>query len=258
MSENDQNDSQDNEEMNGGSQPDALELEVDIDEGLDTQTSADDKPPVEAPRELTDADREKLAELDEALEKYQSQKRWSDVIRTIRSKADIVVDPIEKAALLREAGEMYLTKSSNQAEAIKCYELLIEICPDDEEALGKLRQMYEKRRDWAKLIDTMKRQAEFLPIDEQAAAFEEMAQIASKRVRDPDVCIALWQRVMEADPEHGEALESLSKLLERAKQWEDLAGVLSKLSDVSTDEKTLKGHLQKLGTVLAEKLADLS
>ena len=59
--------------------------------------------------------------LDEALQKFQAQKRWSDVIKTTLEKAELVAGPGEKVALFAEAGRMYLERSSNQAEAIKCY-----------------------------------------------------------------------------------------------------------------------------------------
>ena len=40
-------------------------------------------------KELSDAERQKLVALDEALQKFQAQKRWSDVIKTTLEKADL-------------------------------------------------------------------------------------------------------------------------------------------------------------------------
>jgi hypothetical protein len=56
--------------------------------------------------EMTDDDKAKLAELDEQLGKFEAQKRWSDVIKTIIAKAELVVDPGEKVRLYAEAGAM--------------------------------------------------------------------------------------------------------------------------------------------------------
>lgn len=44
------------------------------------------------PRELTDADRAKIVELNEAIEKFTAQKRWSDVIKATLQKAELMVD----------------------------------------------------------------------------------------------------------------------------------------------------------------------
>jgi len=78
------------------------------------------------PRELTDADRSKIAELSESIEKFTAQKRWSDVIKATLHKAELVIEPSEKVLLFADAGRMYLERSSNQAEAIKCYQRVLE------------------------------------------------------------------------------------------------------------------------------------
>lgn len=208
------------------------------------------------PRELTEADRAKLAELDEALAKYESQKRWSDVIRTIVAKAEIVVEPADKVALFSQAGRMYLEKSSNQAEAIKCFQRVMEIERHNVEAITLLKEMYDKRRDWAHLIEVMGAEAELLPPEDQAARHLEIAKLATERLRKPDVCIGLWQKVLEHDAENPDALEALSSLYERAREWQSLAEVLEKRSHQIAGASDLVAALQKLGMIYADKLND--
>lgn len=205
-----------------------------------------------APRELTDEDRAKLAELDEELAKFESQKRWSDVIRTILAKAEIVVDPEAKRELLRQAGTMYVERSSNQAEAIKCFEQVLEIDPHDVDAIARLKEMYEKRRDWEKLIATMEREAELLDPEDRPLRYVEMAELATQRIRKPDICIGLWEKVLEAEPRHPQALEALAQLYERSRNWEPLANVLEILVEADPDPKLL----QKLGMIYADKIGD--
>ncbi|MFW6067333.1 MAG: tetratricopeptide repeat protein [Myxococcota bacterium] len=209
-----------------------------------------------APRELTSEEQAKLAELDEQREKFESQKRWSDVIKTILAKADIVVEPTEKVALLSEAGNMYIERSSNQAEAIKCFEAVLEHDPHNLEAITRLKEMYEKRRDWESLINTMQRECELLDEDDRPLRYVEMAQLATERLRKPEICIQLWQQVLAVDPEHPDALQNLATMYERARQWEPLAEVLEKLADATRDENELKQQLQKLGMIYADKVGD--
>ncbi len=205
-----------------------------------------------APRELTEEDRAQLAELDEQLAKFESQKRWSDVIRTILAKAELVVDPEEKRELYRRAGTMYVERSSNQAEAIKCFEKVLELEPHDADAITRLKAMYEKRRDWEKLIATMEREAELLEPEDRPLRYVEMAELATQRIRKPDICIRLWEKVIESEPGHPQALEALAQLYERSRQWEPLAGVLEILVEADPDPKLL----QKLGMIYADKIGD--
>lgn len=207
-----------------------------------------------APRELTEEERQQLAELDEALEKFIEGKRWSDAIKTILAKADLVVDPEEKVALLKEAGTLYVERSSNQAEAIKCFEAVLEISPHDLEAIERLKEMYEKRRAWEPLVRLMGREAELLDPADRAIRYVEMAELATQRLRKPEICIEMWELVLGAEPGHPQAIEALAPLYERAREWEKLTGVLETLSEAEPDPEQQKQQLQKLGMIYGDKL----
>jgi tetratricopeptide (TPR) repeat protein len=206
-------------------------------------------------RELTDQERARLAELDETIAKFEGQKRWSDVIKTILAKVEIVQSAEDKIALYTQAGSMYLEKSSNQAEAIKCFEAVLELDGHNLQAITQLKEMYEKRRDWEKLVRVMEREAELLDPSDRGFRYVEMAQLATEKLRKPEICIDLWQKVLEHDPEQSDALAALAGLYERAREWKPLADVLEKQSQrLGGDE--LKQLLAKLGMIYADKLTD--
>ena len=209
----------------------------------------------EAP-ELTPEQQAQLAELDEQIEKFGQQKRWTDVIRSMISKAEILVDPVGKVELLAEAGRMYLDKSSNQAEAIKCFEAVLEHDPDNLEAIEQLKDMYEKRRDWESLVRVRQRAAALMDESDRLFEYIEIAQLATQRLRKPELCIDLWKDVLGEDPDNPEALGSLSQLYERAREWEPLAQVLDRQVRQISDENELKAALNKLGMIYADKLND--
>lgn len=210
----------------------------------------------EQPRELTPEQQAQLAELDEAIEKYGQQKRWTDVIRSMISKAEILVDPVQKVELLAEAGRMYLDKSSNQAEAIKCFEAVLDHDPENLEAIEQLKEMYEKRRDWESLVRVRQRAARLMDEADRLFEYVEIAQLATQRLRKPELCIELWKEVVSEDPDNPDALTALAQLYERAREWEPLAQVLDRQVRQITDEGELKQALNKLGMIYADKLND--
>ena len=207
-------------------------------------------------RELTAEEQKRLSDLDEAIAKFEGQKRWSDVIKSILQKAEIVVAKDDKVALLSQAGTLYLEKSSNQAEAIKCFEAVLEHEPHDQAALHHLKEMYEKRRDWEKLVRAMERETELLDESDRAPRFLEMAQLATEKLRKPEICIDLWQKVLRYDAEQPDALAALSGLYERAREWQPLASVLEKQIERAGSGDEQKTLLAKLGTIYGEKLND--
>ncbi|MBW2403630.1 MAG: tetratricopeptide repeat protein, partial [Deltaproteobacteria bacterium] len=205
---------------------------------------------------LTADETAELEKLDDAIAKFEQQKRWSDMIRSILKKTELLQSSAQKVELFRQAGALYLERSSNQAEAIKCYEQLLEHDAQDVDAIERLKQMYEKRRDWEKLIRTMQREVDLLPEDDQLMRYAEMAELATQRLRKPDVCIELWQKVLQGDPENPNALNNLAQLYERAREWEPLAEVLETLVAGDTDVASMKQQLQKLGMIYADKIGN--
>lgn len=205
---------------------------------------------------LTEADRAKIAELSEAITKFTAQKRWSDVIKATLHKAELLTDPAEKIALFAEAGRMYLERSSNQAEAIKCFQRVLDLDRTNVEALTHLKDMYEKRRDWERLVDVMRIETQLLDASDQRLRRIEIAKMATEKLRKPNVCIELWQDVLQVDPGNREALGALVGLYERAREWGPLAEVLERQSEFPKDNAELIALLQKLGNVYSEKLND--
>lgn len=207
-------------------------------------------------RALTADEASELEKLDDTIKKFEEQKRWSDMIRSILRKAELIRSPEQKVELLRQAGALYLERSSNQAEAIKCFEEVLDHDPRDTDAIERLKEMYEKRRDWEKLIRVMQREVELLPEEDRLIRYAEMADLATQRLRKPAVCIELWQKVLEDDPENPSALHNLAELYERAREWEPLAGVLETLIAADTDVSSVKQQLQKLGMIYADKIGN--
>lgn len=202
-------------------------------------------------------DAAKIAELREALAKQDEAKRYHEYVKTLIELGDEVVDTAEKVQLYTEAAELYVNKFVNQAEAVKTYEKVLEVDPQNDAATEYLRGMYEKRRDWEKLIALQKTQADFLePGPARTAAFKEMAALATERVKKPDVCIDLWAVVLNNDPDDLDALGSLAQLYERARDYEKLADVLEKLADLTFDTAEKIDILTKLGQVTGDRLKD--
>ncbi len=155
-------------------------------------------PPAVASVAGGDADAAKVLELRALAEKQEAAKRYNEFVKTLIQLAGLVYDADEKIELYTKAADLYVNKFANQAEAVKAYEAILAVDPDHAQAIEYLRQMYEKRRDWEKLLGLQRREAERLdPGPERAARFLEMAKLATERVKKPEVCIELWQEVLE-------------------------------------------------------------
>ena len=71
----------------------------------------------------------KVAALDEQALKFEGQKRWADVVKTLAQKADILETDEERVSVFEKIATIHAEKTNNAAEAIKAYEAVMEIDP---------------------------------------------------------------------------------------------------------------------------------
>ena len=186
---------------------------------------------------------------------YETMKRWPDLIALLRKKAAVVESAEDKIALHAKVANLFLEKFSNQAEAIKAYESILELDPDNSEALGFVKQMYEKRRDWEKLIAVNQREIDKLTdAGERKNRRIEVAKLASEKMKKASVSIELWQKVLADDADNMEALGELEKLYEREKAWSELGAVLERQVAASDDATRKSAIYVKLGILFTEKV----
>ena len=188
---------------------------------------------------------------------FDAMKRWPDLIGRIRRRAELTQDPAGRTALHLEAGRLFLDKFNNQAEAIKSFESVLEADEFNAEAITKLKDLYAKRRDWEKMVHVQ--QKELTLLADPAQRMEQLLDIARTavaKIKKNALSIELWNQVLVSDAGNHEALEQLEGLLEREKEWAQLAKVLSTLTEVEKDHAKRVQYLIKLGSLFSDKLDD--
>ncbi len=184
--------------------------------------------------------------------------RWPDIIALLRKKAAVAESAEEKVALQLRIANLYLEKFQNQAEAIKCFEAIMEIDGANRDATTFLKQMYEKRRDWERLIGVLRQEvSRIADPSERARRWAAVAKLATEKLKKAVVSIELWGKVIEIDESDAEALGELEKLYEREKHWEELAMVLRKQVSLTDDPAKRGALLPKLAILFTEKLQKL-
>lgn len=202
-------------------------------------------------------DSARLNDLRGQLRQFEDAKKFHDVVKTLVALGDESKDSEERLEAYLRAADLYVSKFANQAEAVRVYEKVIELDPLNPLALDYLRQMYEKRRDWEKLIALNEAQANQVePGPERSAMFKDIARMATERVKKPEVCIDLWSKVLLDDPSDTEALTVLSQMYERARDFDKLASVLEQLANLSADRQERIAVLTKLGQIAGDRLND--
>ncbi|MBL8682696.1 MAG: tetratricopeptide repeat protein [Myxococcales bacterium] len=196
----------------------------------------------------------KIAAIDEQVTKFEAAKRWADVVKSLAQKAELLADDSERVATFERIAQVHTERTNNAAEAIKAYEAVLEIDPSHAAAREFLKSRYEQRRDWEKLLNLLRREASESPEHEQLDRWLSMAKLATEKVKKPELCIELWEKVLERDGSHPEALAQLAGFYDRAKEFDKLAGVLREQAAQTADTAQKIQLLVKLGTIAGDKL----
>src|SRR5262249_37126768 len=92
--------------------------------------------------------------LDALAQKYEQLGRWNDLINVLTKKADAASTPRPaRVALLRRIAGLWTDRFGNQAQAVKPLEELLALEPGDRESMGKLKEIYTRRRQWRALLE---------------------------------------------------------------------------------------------------------
>jgi tetratricopeptide (TPR) repeat protein len=177
-------------------------------------------------------------------------------VKLLGDRAERAADDHGRIELHLQIANLYLERFSNQAEAIKAFEKVLDLDPQNQAAAGHLLAVYEKRRDWEKLIKLKEAEIERAPEAQRGELTIEVARMAQTKVKKPEICMYWWEKVVVVEPTHDEALTELAKLYERNKDWAKLAEVCSRQADNAADDKVRADALQRLGLLYTEKLED--
>lgn len=190
------------------------------------------------------------------IEKYEGMRRWPDLIGVLQTQFERA-DGQARIDYALQIAELYLNRLRNQAEAIKAFEAVLELDPENKAALEALDGMYEKRRDWDSLIEVRQRIADLADdIDARLEGYKALAAYADKKIRRPNIVQALWEKVREIAPEDADALRALVGAYEQGKNFEELVETIDILVDLIDDAKEQADLLQKSGSALQDRMDD--
>jgi tetratricopeptide (TPR) repeat protein len=195
--------------------------------------------------------------IDRLLSLFEQLNRPADHVKLLAQKAEVVADPQEKVDILLEVARLYQEKFRNVGEAIKAYQRVVEADPSNANAVATLKGIYESRRDWDGYVALALQEIDatddpLLKVERTVA----LADLATQKIRKPDVCIDLWERVRSLDPTHLDAMKALAGLYDRAKEFAKLAEVLRLQLEAEVDPATRKELLLKLGPLFGDKIED--
>ncbi len=136
---------------------------------------------------ILDLDAEDLGAIDALIKLYLGLSRWADLLAVYAKKADLVSDPQEKKLIYYQIGAVYERELRDVARSIDTYQRVLELDPDDREALGRLDVLYQTAENWPELLTVLQHEAELAPDPAEGISYQyRIAELYEKHLDDTD------------------------------------------------------------------------
>src|SRR6185295_2559118 len=121
---------------------------------------------------VVELDSDDVRALDALIKRYLGLSRWADLMDIYAKKADLVGDPEEKKRIYYQVGAVYERELGEVAKAIDTYNKILELDPDDLQALSRLDVLYEQSENWQELLGVLTRESEMTADHMEAISFQ--------------------------------------------------------------------------------------
>ena len=158
--------------------------------------------------------------------------------------------------LAERAATLFDEKLGDVDRARPYLERMLARQPSNERAFQRLKQILTTREQWTELAELYERVVMVTTHPgRRAELLAEVALVAEEITGDRGKAIAYYERILELDPIHEQALRSLDALYASEQRWDRLARLLERRleSAVGDDKLDLE---QRLGTLLLGRLGD--
>ncbi|HEY5145376.1 MAG TPA: hypothetical protein VII82_01350, partial [Polyangiaceae bacterium] len=160
--------------------------------------------------------------------------------------------------LSERAATLFDEKLGDVERATPYFERMLALQPGNERAFQRLKQILTTREEWNELGSLYERVVEANPdAGRRAELLAEVALVAEEITGDRPRAIAYYERILELDPVHEQAVRSLDTLYAAEHRWDRLAQLLERRRQGAVGDERLDLD-QRLGTLLFSQLGDAS
>ena len=177
---------------------------------------------------------------------------WEDLAQHAEQAINLAASGADVARLHRDVAEVYAARLHDDDSAIRHYEAALAIHPTDAATARALARLYIERERW--------RETGRLYVNEAAATADparkaallfKVAEIAERRIGDPDLATARCREALAAEPSYQPALDALARLCEGRGDLEELVVVLERRFGMTQDPLEGALLLLRIGAVRA-------
>ena len=162
---------------------------------------------------------------------YESTEQWAEFIEVTRRQIKVTTDRTTKALLYFRCGSVMEAKFGREADAIRYYEAAIKTSSACLPAVHGLRDLYRRREEWPRVIETLELEVKLWTDDkERAGVFAQIGRIYEKQLGDSERAIQYYESALEIDADCLPANQSLFDHFFEQGAWDRAQAIANSLA----------------------------
>jgi len=193
------------------------------------------------------------------VEIYAGLNRYEDLARILDLQVErVVADPAQQAEYLRQLARLVEGQLGDLGRARHTWDQMLDLLPNDNEALDSLARIFNSQADWQALVRIMERQMPLAAEPGRAADIGlQRAQIFDEKLHDTDqAALALEQLVAEIDPRNIVAYQRLRSYYEADEDWPRVVKVAERQLFLTEEPALRVPAAMELGSLVRDRLGD--
>ncbi len=181
------------------------------------------------------------------------EEKYEDAFLYFDELKEICEDKPLKAIAVYHLGRIAEIKDGKTEDAVQAYEEALELDPELVGPLDALFELHSAEKNWQGLVGVLSRQASIARDKDKIGIYAEIARVWEEKIKDPDVAIKSWDRVLSLDPRQLEAYDRLLKLYEQQENHRKQIEIGRAKAEQMPEDRRAQ-LLYELGVVAEEKL----
>ncbi|HEU4612270.1 MAG TPA: tetratricopeptide repeat protein, partial [Kofleriaceae bacterium] len=199
---------------------------------------------IEAWLEVVENDETDRDALDNLARIYRTTGSDATALAEVLGKAArIATGPEDEKALRVEIAQL----ESEGPRAVTAWQAVVDLDPDDANALSALEAAHARSGDWIAVSDIQMRRLDLAKTNQEKVLIHaEMARLAETRRSSVDDAIAAWYSALDVDSSYVRAYDELERLLGSTSRFHDLVELLEKRAEIHAARGDSAAELQAL------------
>ena len=154
---------------------------------------------------------------------------WEDLVSLYTDHVGEIEDPNTRTALLRKLATLSEERLDRSDDAEVFYRDILEMHPEDLQALESLERLYTEGQQWISLVEIHQRRVEMEDtVEGKVERLFQVAAIQEEELADVEAAVEALKALTELDTNNFQAVKSLGRLYLLQEQWPELVETLGR------------------------------